>query len=936
MSLNITNKRKIIHHCTSSSSETSETSESSESSRPSDLSGLSSKPLVKRHKPSSASIYPSPETSSPSSPNLARIINPLNLNLSYLPSNHSNLKHLKSCSRCRKHKTKCNYIDVAPYSCSSCAKRGLVCELEVVVPVKRSNIIKNLSNDIENLKKLVNDLIEKDLYLKSLCREKGIKVPGLINNIDSCSRDYSCTMGTTISQNTNQNNHNGHCHENRCGFGNVQQDIGREEEEEQEEEEEADDDEEVDGDDDDDDDDEEEEEEEEEEEGNARESDKKSEKTKMRDNSHINVENYNSQQLRKIKTKKTQLIPTNETITNNLMNDTIITSLMNETITTSLMNETNTTSLMNETNPTSLMNYPKNNTPLQLQSSHKFTLNKCKQSIGNIITPELTDAELDEKLFDNPNIKLYSLNDICCFSYLEINQFIDNFNANYLPFLPILSEIKDIDHLFNTNKLLFWTIVFIITGNIDIYNRYIIKEILSFTDLSTTPTTAISSSVGKDTLDSVTPILLLCCFITKMNSTKYDIKDELDTSIFQWLKVCKDSLQKNQLVNEKSSQYEKNVWSSIFILGNFYSFRLGLKWSQQIDLVLEDQKEQSNYIGQMLNVTILFSKLMDTFLFNNDPHSVNSNDLLLLKSLSNWKFKLNTMKSNLSSLSGSSLAPSLYSTILSSFNFLSLIFILFEPQNENLLNHQITDIIRISNDFYDSIKYLDLFKCPIHLKISLECFCLVLSKLCYSPLFLSNSSIDPLDITPVYTNLFNRLISFVEFNDTKFIFNLLMDFDSNVKVDFFLIDVFDMSSFKSKLLPGLISDFKKFNQKFRSIDSNSNRLSETISKFNSYNLNFDRYNENFSIFRNKVDLVILYSNEILKLPSAENDVKNPSISSIDSSSSSLGSSPSLFENNGFINPSVHLQSPQSIKKDIQVQLSSQSDDMDLLQSLSWN
>lgn len=257
MSLNITNKRKIIHHCTSSSSETSETSESSESSRPSDLSGLSSKPLVKRHKPSSASIYPSPETSSPSSPNLARIINPLNLNLSYLPSNHSNLKHLKSCSRCRKHKTKCNYIDVAPYSCSSCAKRGLVCELEVVVPVKRSNIIKNLSNDIENLKKLVNDLIEKDLYLKSLCREKGIKVPGLINNIDSCSRDYSCTMGTTISQNTNQNNHNGHCHENRCGFGNVQQDIGREEAEEQEEEEEADDDEEVDDDDDDDDDDEE-------------------------------------------------------------------------------------------------------------------------------------------------------------------------------------------------------------------------------------------------------------------------------------------------------------------------------------------------------------------------------------------------------------------------------------------------------------------------------------------------------------------------------------------------------------------------------------------------------------------------------------------------------------------------------------------------------
>ncbi|GMF06058.1 unnamed protein product [[Candida] boidinii] len=66
-------------------------------------------------------------------------------------------RHLKSCSRC------------------------LTCELEIVIPIKRSNIIKNLSDNIDDLKLKVDELLANHIVLQKKCIEKGLKVDGLLD-----------------------------------------------------------------------------------------------------------------------------------------------------------------------------------------------------------------------------------------------------------------------------------------------------------------------------------------------------------------------------------------------------------------------------------------------------------------------------------------------------------------------------------------------------------------------------------------------------------------------------------------------------------------------------------------------------------------------------------------------------------------------------------
>lgn len=96
-------------------------------------------------------------------------------------------KHLKSCMRCRKHKIKCNYSETSPDPCTSCQKRQMECKVQPLVPVRRSNIIKNLSSDVNKLKTMVDMLIKREEKLKKLCSVSGIELNGLleIDNYDS-------------------------------------------------------------------------------------------------------------------------------------------------------------------------------------------------------------------------------------------------------------------------------------------------------------------------------------------------------------------------------------------------------------------------------------------------------------------------------------------------------------------------------------------------------------------------------------------------------------------------------------------------------------------------------------------------------------------------------------------------------------------------------
>lgn len=738
----------------------------------------------------------------------AKIINPSNICLNCSPD-QPKPRHLKSCSRCRKHKTKCNFMETAPYACTSCAKKGVICELEIVIPIKRSNIIKNLSNDIQNLKNLVDDLIIKDNYLKSLCQKKGIKVDGLVN-IDICKRNLD--VDDLISDNENE--------------------IENENENENEDEIEI-----------------------------------ENDNDNVYDYEHEYEHNENLIVERNEK-NRTININKNKTKNNNKNKD--------------INKDINKIKNGNKYNANTNMNIKDN---ADIYNSINNILSKFENVItpphSNTISPNLSDNEhYHENDHDSIHQKgccahhdIYTLNDCCYLSYPEISQIFSEFNKNYLPFVPILDPIDSFDDLFNSNKLLFWSIVYIISKNTDIYTKYIIKEVLNFTK-EELPSSTLSPSTFPDPYDSIVPIILLSCFPTKMNSTKYDIDDELDTCIFQWLQICKSKCSNFNYIQKyiddhENNNYKKNIWCVLFILGNFYGFRLGLKWVQPLDFILEESMDKTSYLGQLLNATILLSKLLDHFVFTSSGSQSEisniHNDYLLIKSLSNWKFKLERLRSNLKMQDAL-----LKSNLLISLDFLELVFNLFDPQLNLDKSYQ---IINNFNTNLNNIPSSSILKCPIFLKISLEFVSLILTKISYSPHILKN-----MKNADLYINLFNKLIPFVEFNDTRLVFNTLMDFDSSIKLDSSLLNIFQMSSFKEKLMPGLIKDLQKLNSKFKSITLNSNRLSKIENSFKSFNLDFNSYKKSFTSFRNHVDLVIIYSNEILELCNSDNELRNGSLS----------------------------------------------------------
>jgi hypothetical protein len=686
--------------------------------------------------------------------------------------------------------------------------------LEVIVPVKRSNIIKNLSSDIQHLKSLVDELIIKDHKLKTLCHQKGLKVDGLID-----------------VQNFHHTQHQHHQH-------------------------------------------------------------------------HHNQYNSDSK---------------------NLYHS--INSILSsfEKVTA----EQPAPAAQSAPSVPSAPAAPAATTTATLAlvspefSDSDFDESKQKYSPPIICTAGTSITAITDPLScytpptstDTPPYDLYSLSDCCCFSHSEISAYFSNFKQNYLPFIPIVdpSTLSSFNNLFTDNKLLFWAIVYIVSGNVDIYNKFIIQEVLTFTTLH-------KSLNDEMALHYLTPILLLCCFPTKIRSTKYDIDDELDTSIFQWLETCRDTCTRLKYVeryieDNTTNGYKKNTWCAIFILGTFYGFRLGIKWEQPMDFILEEAMERDTYLGELLNVTILLSKLLDHFVFSNDltttvtgtdsttttgTTAFNANTTNhLIKSLSNWQFKLEKIKSkqhDLELISSSQLA-----NLNITFDFLELTFLLFEPQDSSILsnsalNSRIFDIISSFHNHLTSSS-LSTFSSPIFLKISLEFFTLVLTKLAYSPSFLTVANTSKL--STLYTALFNKLITFVEYNDTKFVFNTLMDFDATVRVDASLTEIFSLKAFKNQLLPGLIKDLKKLNQKFKSIQTNVERDQKTEMAFQDANIDLSSYAKKFTKFRGLVDLVILYSNEILKLPANDPETATTSRSTStpappqSSSSSSSSSLPSL-------------------------------------------
>ncbi|CDK30019.1 unnamed protein product [Kuraishia capsulata CBS 1993] len=90
-------------------------------------------------------------------------------------------RRLKSCTRCRKHKVKCDFIQTEPNPCTCCVKKGVVCELEVIIPVRRSNLIKDMRTCVLELKMKVAELVKADKSLREMCTRKGLVIEGVVD-----------------------------------------------------------------------------------------------------------------------------------------------------------------------------------------------------------------------------------------------------------------------------------------------------------------------------------------------------------------------------------------------------------------------------------------------------------------------------------------------------------------------------------------------------------------------------------------------------------------------------------------------------------------------------------------------------------------------------------------------------------------------------------
>lgn len=89
-------------------------------------------------------------------------------------------KILKTCTRCRQHKTKCDAFQTNPNPCTHCFKNNVNCNLEILNKptgrVKTLDIVERLSCEVSDLKSLMTDLIQRRNDLVELLIERGKRI----------------------------------------------------------------------------------------------------------------------------------------------------------------------------------------------------------------------------------------------------------------------------------------------------------------------------------------------------------------------------------------------------------------------------------------------------------------------------------------------------------------------------------------------------------------------------------------------------------------------------------------------------------------------------------------------------------------------------------------------------------------------------------------
>ncbi|KAI5956498.1 SEF2 [Candida jiufengensis] len=94
--------------------------------------------------------------------------------------NSKSEKILKTCKRCRQHKTKCDAFITNPQPCSHCFKKNLNCCLEIINKptgrVKSIDIVEKLSCEVQDLREQLDHLVERKNAQVELLIERGKQI----------------------------------------------------------------------------------------------------------------------------------------------------------------------------------------------------------------------------------------------------------------------------------------------------------------------------------------------------------------------------------------------------------------------------------------------------------------------------------------------------------------------------------------------------------------------------------------------------------------------------------------------------------------------------------------------------------------------------------------------------------------------------------------
>ncbi|VEU20522.1 DEKNAAC101243 [Brettanomyces naardenensis] len=617
-------------------------------------------------------------------------------------------RHLKSCSRCRKHKTKCNYMDTAPNPCSSCAKRGVTCQLEIVIPVKRSNIIKNLSEDVDQLKLMVNQLLTRDKVLKSLCSEQELRVEGLVD----VENEFKLI---------------------KRGDGDTSPDE----------------------------------------------------------------KPYNSDRFSGV------LTPPDS------------------------MDSSNSTEFGEEK-----------------EGVKGDSLQEAEDSSDNQLTPPGEKDDCKEQMF--------KLKGVCSYSYQEVKEYFNTFNNKMLPYVPIMSKLASPASVYGANELLFWTVVYVTSANAAIEAGFLTGEL----------TRRCWAETPRD-ISIIQSIVILASFpIKTVEGMK--AQSELDSRLFQQLQFAKDlssqiglercpkfagEFSRRVKISSLQDEYRYNIWCLLFVLGNLYGFKLGLKWDFRVDYILESRRKLDSYMGRLLNVVILLSDVLNTLVYSFAGPS--AEDQLPKKSLTLWTLELEKLKA-FETDSNVAILISLIDIVLNLFAPTST------PRQKRTANVKILESCRVT---YTLLANMEIARAPMFVKLSLEFISLVTSKLVLSPYNGGNPD------TKLFIQVFNKLAGMSDYNDTKPIVDALMDLDSSFKIDSSVIAFEDFSSFKVQLMQGILFDIKHIGREMKIGRGDFKRLHDY---FEENSLDLAKYKKSIAHFRNQVDMISLYSDVLLNMDGWDN------------------------------------------------------------------